>query len=158
LEQSTAYPLGPDVTIAVSAAMPQTFSVSLRIPAWAGPNTELSVNGKRTERALIAGTFHEIRRTWNDADRISLTIDMPARLEAVDEKHPDLLAVMQGPLALFAVGDRFLPFQRRELLTIKQAAARSSDWRVVTPDGAQTFRPYFAVGASPTRLYQPVSA
>ncbi len=158
LQQSTAYPLDPDVSIAVGTAAPQTFSVSLRIPAWAGPNSEVAVNGRRTGRPVIAGTFHEIRRTWSDADRISLTLDMPVRLEAVDEKHPDLLAVMQGPLALFAVGDRFLPFQRRELLTIKQAAARSCDWRVLTPDGAQIFRPYFAVGSSPTRLYQPVSA
>jgi hypothetical protein len=156
--KSTAYPLDPDVSIVVGTPTPQTFSVSLRIPAWAGPNTEISVNGKRTERPLTAGAFHEIRRTWSDADRISLTLDMPVRLEAVDEKHPDLLAVMQGPLALFAVGDRFLPFQRRELLTIKQAAARSSDWRVLTRDGAQIFRPYFAVGSSPTRLYHSVSA
>ncbi len=158
LEQSTAYPLDSGISIAVRTQTPQTFSISLRIPAWAGSNTEVSVNGKRTERPVIAGAFHEIRRTWSDADRISLLLDMPVRLEAVDDKHPDLLAVMQGPLALFAVGDRFLPFQRRELLTIKQLATRSSDWRVLTPDGAQIFRPYFAVGSSPTRLYQPVSA
>ncbi len=157
LEQATAYPLDSGVSITVSTATPQTFSISLRIPAWAGPNTEISVNGKRTERPVIAGAFHEIRRTWSDTDRISLLLDMPVRLEAVDDQHPDLLAVMQGPLALFAVGDRFLPFQRRELLTIKQTATRSSDWRVRTPDGAQIFRPYFAVGSTPTRLYQPVS-
>jgi len=158
MEQSTAYPLDSSVEITVRTRTPETFSVNLRIPAWAGANSQVTVNGKRTEQPVIAGAFYEIRRTWSEADRIALLLEMPVHLEAVDEKHPDLLAVMQGPLALFAVGDRFLPFKRRELLTIRQAAVRSADWRVITPDGAQIFRPYFAVGASTTRLYQPVSA
>lgn len=158
IEQTTAYPLDSGIDITVRTATPEIFSISLRIPGWAGSNTVVSVNGKRTDGPVIAGGFYEIRRRWSEADRIALVLDMPVRLEAVDAKHPDLLAVMQGPLALFAVGDRFLPFNRTELLSIRQAAARSADWRVITPDGAQIFRPYFAVGSSTTRLYQPVSA
>jgi hypothetical protein len=65
---------------------------------------------------------------------------------------------MQGPLALFAVGDRFLPFTRRELMSVKQDAPGARDWRVSTPDGAQLFRPFYAIGLEATRLYQPVSA
>ena len=79
-------------------------------------------------------------------------------VEPVDEQHPDLVAVMAGPLALFALGDRFLPFTRRELLSIRQTAAGSTDWRVISGDGAQGFKPYYALGFQTTRLYQPVSA
>ncbi|HEX3673958.1 MAG TPA: beta-L-arabinofuranosidase domain-containing protein [Rhizomicrobium sp.] len=159
LRVTTDYPLDPEIEIEVHTATAQTFSVSLRIPAWAGPGTAVAVNGRRRmDAAIVAGRFHEIRREWRDGDRITLVLDMPVRLEAVDEKHPDQLAVMQGPLALFAVGDRFLPFKRSELSSIRQVAAGSSEWRVVTSDGAQSFKPYFAIGHETTRLYQPVSA
>jgi DUF1680 family protein len=157
LQQTTRYPLDSVVEIAVKAETPQTFSVALRIPAWAGPGTAVAMNGKR-QASPKPGTFHEIRREWRDGDRIVLTLDRALRLEAVDQKHPDLLAVMQGPLALFAVGDRFLPFTRKDLMSVRQTAEGASDWRVATADGTQTFKPYYTIGGETTRLYQPVSA
>jgi hypothetical protein len=81
-------------------------------------------------------------------------LDMPLRLEAVDDKHPNHLAVMQGPLALFAVGNRFLPLRREELLTVRQASPQAPEWRAATSDGVQVFKPYFAIGSETTRLYQ----
>ncbi len=83
---------------------------------------------------------------------------MPLRLEAVDEKHPDLLAVMQGPLALFATGDRFLPFTRRGLMSVRQRASGSSECARPRRTACRPFRPYFAPRGETTRLYQPVSA
>jgi hypothetical protein len=130
----------------------------LRIPAWAAADTTLAINGKAADQAIVPGTFCELRRPWRDGDQITLDLKMPVRLEAVDEQHPQLLAVVQGPLALFAVGDRFLPFRKRDLLSIRQTAPRSADWRIVTADGEQLLRPYFAIGKATTRLYQPVSA
>ncbi|MEP6547705.1 MAG: beta-L-arabinofuranosidase domain-containing protein [Gammaproteobacteria bacterium] len=157
IEQTTDYPLDSITNILLKTASPQTFSISLRIPAWAGAGTTLAVNGQRAEQPLVPGGFHEIRRTWQDGDRITLALDMPVRLESVDEKHSGLLAVMQGPLALFAVGDRFLPFKRRELMAVRQTAARSSDWKVATADGVQIFKPFYTIGGVPTRLYQTAS-
>ena len=152
LEQSTAYPLTSDIALVVRTATPEAFSIRLRVPAWAGSHSSAAVNGQRTQ--LTPGGFHEIRRTWRDGDRIELTLEQPLRLEAVDDKHADLVAVMQGPLALFAVGERFLPLRRHDLLSVRQTAAGSSEWRLVTADGTQSFRPYFAVGTGTTRLYQ----
>jgi DUF1680 family protein len=158
LEQTTRYPLDPGIEIAVKTGSPRTFSVSLRIPAWAGAGTAVAVNGKRIAEPVLAGAFHELRREWRDGDRIALTLDMPLRLEAVDDKHPNLLGVMQGPLALFATGDRFLPFKRHDLMSVRQTAPGSSEWRADTQDGTQIFKPYFAIGRETTRLYQAVSA
>ncbi|HEY2070152.1 MAG TPA: beta-L-arabinofuranosidase domain-containing protein [Rhizomicrobium sp.] len=158
LEQATSYPLGSAVDIVVRSNGPRTFAVSLRIPAWAGRDTSVAINGRRVPGPVIAGTFQEIHREWRDGDRVALVIDRPMRLEAVDEKHPDLVALMHGPLALFATGDRFLPFTRRDLLSARQIAAGEPEWRVVTADGAQTFKPYYAIDREGTRLYQPVSA
>jgi uncharacterized protein len=158
LEQLTAYPLDSEIDLAVKTAAAETFSIALRIPAWAGNNSAVTVNGKRLDQPMVPGSFHEIRRTWKDGDRIVLSLDRTLRLEAVDEKHPKLLAVMHGPLALFAVGDRFLSVKRQDLMSVRQAGAGSSEWRMSTADGVQTFKPYFAIGSGTTRLYQPISA
>jgi hypothetical protein len=56
------------------------------------------------------------------------------------------------------VGDRFLPFNRNQLMTARQTAAGSAEWRINTADGAQSFKPYFAIDSQATRLYQPVSS
>jgi DUF1680 family protein len=158
LQQATAYPLDSSIEIAVSTPTPETFSITLRIPAWAGPGSTVAVNGKRIGPPLVAGSWHELRRSWSNGDRIELVLERPLRLERVDEQHPDLVAVMAGPLALFALGERFLPFTRRDLLAVRQPSTASTDWQVSTADGTQTFRPYYAVGFETTRLYQPVSA
>jgi DUF1680 family protein len=158
LTQATSYPLDSSIAIAVAAVTPETFSISLRIPAWAGPGTAIAVNDQRVPQPVVAGTLHELRRTWHDGDRITLELDRPLRLESVDQQHSDLVAVMAGPLALFALGERLLPFTRHDLMAIRQASARSTDWQVATADGSQTFRPYYAVGLETTRLYQPVSS
>jgi uncharacterized protein len=158
LEQATSYPLDSAIGIVMRTAAPETFTVGLRIPAWAGNGSAVAVNGRRLQEPLVPGTFHKVHRTWNDGDQLALTLDRTLRLEAVDEKHPDLLAVMHGPLALFAIGDRFLPFKRTELTALRQTAARSAEWRVTTSDGVQQFRPYFAIDSGTTRLYQPASA
>ena len=157
LRQTTHYPLAPEINIEVHTATAETFSIALRIPAWAGPGTTAAVNDRRVATSVTPGRFLNINRTWRDGDRIALALDMPLRLEAVDEKHPNQLAVMQGPLALFAVGDRFLPFKKDDLSAARQVAPQSNEWRVATADGVQTFKPYFAIGRETTRLYQPVS-
>jgi DUF1680 family protein len=158
LRQTTNYPLDSKIEIAVETETPQTFSLAVRIPAWAGRTTAIAVNGTHRHESIVPGTFHEIRREWRDGDHVALSLDMPLRLEAVDEKHPDLLAVMHGPLALFAVGDRFLPFTSEELMSVRQSAVGSGEWRASTTDGVQVFRPYYLIGTETTRLYQPVSA
>jgi hypothetical protein len=158
LETHTDYPLDGAIRLMLSLPASDRFSIALRIPAWAGSDTQVAINGKRLEQAVIAGQFLKISRTWNDGDRIEMTVDLPLRLEPVDDKHLDLVALMQGPLALFAVGERFLPFTRGSLMTAKQIAPRSSEWRVVSADGTQAFRPFYAINQEPTRLYQPTSA
>jgi DUF1680 family protein len=158
LDTSTAYPLDDTVSMTLRLPAPDRFSIALRIPSWAGNDTRVAVNGARLLQPVVAGRFLDISREWNDGDRIELSLDRPLRLEAVDEKHADLVALMQGPLALFAVGDRFLSFTRSSLLSAKQTAAQSSEWKAGTVDGTQSFRPFYAIGLEATRLYQPISA
>lgn len=156
VRQTTRYPLEPDVEVSVDTSAEQTFTVLLRIPAWAGKGTTITVNGRRFASGPTPGRFFAVRRTWRKGDRLTLSFDMPLRFESVDEKHPGLMAVMQGPLALFAVGDRFINFRKPELAAIKQESAGNAEWRVTTADGSQTFKPFFAIKQESTRLYQTV--
>jgi DUF1680 family protein len=156
LTQRTLYPLASEVLIEVETPKPETFAVRLRIPAWAGADTRVTVNGAAVTGDLRPGRFFEIQRTWRGGDRIALRIDRSIRLEAVDDQHPNVMALRLGPLALFATGDRFLPFTRAELLNVRQQAPGASTYWVTTGGGRQSFQPYFAIGEVSTRLYQPL--
>jgi uncharacterized protein len=154
LTQQTSYPLTPDISIGVKTPRPSEFSIRLRIPTWAGAKSRVAVNGQPFAMELVPGRFAEVRREWRDGDRVELSLDMPLRLEAVDAQHPKLVALMQGPLALFATGSRFISFQREELLQARQRSAGSTEWTFRTDAGEHVFKPYFAIGMEPTRLYQ----
>ena len=54
-------------------------------------------------RHRVQATFAAIRREWKSGDRIECQFDMPTRLEAIDPEHPQVQALLTGPLALFAV-------------------------------------------------------
>lgn len=147
------YPLGDTVSMSVFVPQPVRMALRLRIPAWAGPGTRIAVNGR--ERGGVApGQFATIVREWREGDRITLTIDRTLRLEAVDAEHPDRVAVMQGPLALFALGGDIRGFTRAELTSIRQRKPGGMEWGFA---GGPVFAPYFAFGSEQSRLYQTVT-
>ncbi|TCM07418.1 beta-L-arabinofuranosidase domain-containing protein [Sphingomonas sp. PP-CC-3G-468] len=154
LTQNGDYPLGDH--IAFSIAVPRTVSAALRfrIPAWAGPMTMLSVNGQPVARP-IPGRFASIERRWHDGDRVDLMMDRPLRAEAIDRHFTDRVAMVHGPLALFATGDRFTPLTRKQVMTLRQTSSGTATWTLDGGTGIQSFRPWFALaGGEATRLYQ----
>ena len=157
LEQETQYPYTPEVTLRVFCEKPETFGVHLRVPAWAGAGTRITVNGRAVDAEVRPGTFAEIRREWKAGDRIEYQIDMPLRLEAVDAQHPTTQALMAGPLALFATGSLDGRFTRTQLMGARQPSTGSTAWRVQSATGTVTFRPFPALGEEKYRLYQEVS-
>ncbi|MFZ0746531.1 MAG: beta-L-arabinofuranosidase domain-containing protein [Terracidiphilus sp.] len=156
LTQRTEYPHRPTTEIEVATGNASTFPVYLRIPAWAGPNTSVAVNGKRVVTGPEAGKFAAVRRTWKNGDRIEIEFDMPTILEAVDPQHPDRMAAVHGPLALFAVGDIPASVARNELLGVAQVASGSKEWQAATAHGPITLRPFTAIHDEHYRLYQKV--
>jgi len=144
------YPLGDQVAMNVFVPRPVRMSLRLRIPAWAGPGTRIAVNG-RVHTGAVPGRFASIVREWREGDRITLVIDRTVRLEAVDAQHPDRVAVMQGPLALFALGGQTPSFTRAQLLSLRQRTPGGTEWGFA---GSPHFAPYFAFGTETSRLYQ----
>lgn len=153
LTQTGNYPLGDEVAMSIFAPRPVRMALRLRIPAWAGPATRVAVNG-RVQAGIVPGRFATIAREWRDGDRITLTIDRAMRLEAVDAQHPDRVAAMQGPLALFALGADVPSFTRAQLGALRQLKPGGSEWGFA---GGPTFAPYFAFGDETSRLYQSVA-
>lgn len=145
LRQETKYPFDNKVQIQVSASQPKDYLIYVRIPAWASPDPVLSVNGQRIAEPVQPGTFAAVRRTWKDGDRIELELPMPLRLEPVDANHPNLVALLQGPLVLFAVADAQPSFEKAALLRAK-ASNNAGDWTAQSADGRSvTMRPFMNI-------------
>jgi DUF1680 family protein len=153
LTQQTNYPHHPTTQIALAVEKPAAFPVYLRIPAWAGPKTAVAVNGMRVFSNPEPGKFARLDRTWKNSDRIEVEFEMPTMLEAVDPQHPDLLAPVHGPLALFSVGAIPEKIGKQELLAASQVSAGSTDWQSKTAQGALTLRPFTAIQDEHYRLY-----
>lgn len=156
MTQTTEYPRANTVQFAFALEKPETFTVYVRIPAWAGGKTNLSVNGRRTENAIEPGRFLPLQRTWKNEDRIELELEMPLRLEAVDDQNPNTVALLRGPLALFAVGDIPARITRKQLMAATAVAQSADDWSTRTDSGVLTLRPFSAIMSESYRLYQRV--
>jgi hypothetical protein len=151
LVQHTEYPHRPTTLIEVSTEKTASFAMNIRIPEWAGSKTTISVNGKR--KSPEAGKFARIERTWKNGDRVEIEFDMPTKLEAVDAQHPKLMAVVHGPMALFAVGEVPPTVRPQDLTAVTQVSAGSMDWQAKTAEKTLTMRPFTAIKDEHYRLY-----
>jgi DUF1680 family protein len=146
LMQQTKYPFENTVHIQVSGSRPADYNLYFRIPGWAASGPVLSVNGKRVSDPVQPGSFAAIRRTWKDGDRVELELPMPLRLEPVDANHPKLVALMRGPLVLFAVADSQPSFDKSELLRAQLATNAAGDSVATSAEGKPiSMRPFMSI-------------
>jgi uncharacterized protein len=133
LQQSGEYPFGDTVSMRLAASQPQQFTLWLRIPAWAS-GARIEINGRRWSRATEPASFAAVTRRWRDGDRIELELPRRMRLESVDRQRPDTVALLCGPLVLFAIGAGSEPLRprRAELLAARQVAQRRWETRVAS--------------------------
>lgn len=129
LTQKSLYPFDEVVTFEVTASQVRDFAINFRIPAWA-TGASISVNGHRIQASVTPGSFAALHRSWSTGDRVELELPMTKRLEAVDPRYPQTVALMIGPLVLFAVGDTQPALTRADLLAINRVDQRS--WQVRT--------------------------
>ncbi|MHB1021923.1 MAG: beta-L-arabinofuranosidase domain-containing protein [Acidobacteriaceae bacterium] len=158
LTQLTSYPASNQTRMEITADRAEKFAVRLRIPAWAGAKTSVSVNGKRLQMDLTPGQFATLVRTWKSGDVVELELDMPTHLEAVDAQHQNLVALMHGPVALFAVGDVPAQLTRAQLLSAGPVSKGSADWQFKSNTGAVQLKQFANIRDEQYRLYQNVIA
>jgi uncharacterized protein len=158
LTQQTSYPTTNTTQLRLESARAENFTMYLRIPAWADQNTRVSVNGKRVEGEVAPGKFYALTRTWNDGDRVEFEIGMPLRLQAVDAQNPQLVALVRGPLAMFAVGNLPASFSQSQLLAASAAGSNSDTWIVQAGADKVSFKPFASISDEQYRLYQTLKA
>ena len=138
--QKTDYPYDPHISFEVKISKPTRFAVNLRIPSWAD-GASVGVGGKRMD--IAAGSFIRLDREWNSGNRIELELPLKTHLEPIDAQHTDTVALLSGPLVLFAIGDSQPAVTRAQLMAMKKAGTQ--DWRVETGNGALKLLPWTAV-------------
>jgi DUF1680 family protein len=154
LAQETLYPFDSHIQFVVTVSSPKDFLVNFRIPSWA-EGASLSVNGKRVPETPVQGSFASVQRQWKTGDRVDLDLPLTRHLEPINPRHPDTVALLCGPLVLFAIGDTSPAVTRQQLLTATKQA--KDGWRVETAAAPLTLLPFTAISDEPYSTYVLVS-
>ncbi|MGC2658510.1 MAG: beta-L-arabinofuranosidase domain-containing protein [Bryobacteraceae bacterium] len=156
LSQHGLYPFDGNITLHVGAKRPADFAIHLRIPAWSAQTDPIvTVNDEPVSAPIRAG-FLTLRRRWNGNDRIHLALDLPMRLEAIDPQHPNVVALLRGPLVLFAMGEKAPPVSRNQLLSATRPP-KQAGWQAQTASGPLTLQPFLRIADERYSPYMVVS-
>jgi DUF1680 family protein len=154
LTQESLYPFESVVRFNLNTSKAMEFALNFRIPAWA-EGASISLNGRRLKTGAVPGTFARIHRQWNDGDRIDLDLPATIRLEPIDPRHPQTVALLHGPLVLFAITDNQPSVTRASLLAAKRMDERS--WQVSTPGAPLKLKPFTDIEDEQYSTYLQVS-
>jgi DUF1680 family protein len=153
LTQTGDYPYDGKVAFSLAASKPADVTLHFRIPAWA-PGAQLRVNGQ-AQPAPVPGRFAAVQRLWRNGDLVELALPLPMRLEPIDPRHPDTVALVRGPLVLMAVkpdiGAPVPAVSRSVLLNAERAGA--TEWKADAAGGPVTLTPFTALGERPYTTY-----
>jgi DUF1680 family protein len=122
VSQQTQYPWHGDVRIRLEPSASRAFTVRVRVPGWARNEVvpsalyryadstpaayEIRVNGTPVAAAVDRG-YAVLTRTWSAGDEIALTLTMPVRRVAADERVVDnrgRIALERGPIVYAVEG------------------------------------------------------
>ncbi len=151
LRQTGSYLEEGRVEVRITSRDPARFAMRLRIPAWAGGEARLRVNGQAVPVVVRTG-FATVERLWRAGDRVELELPMTLRLEELPSNggpsQSGTVALMVGPLVLFALrqpGEAgWLQMDRGALLEGVRTGPR--EWTVKTNAGERRMVPFIDVG------------
>jgi DUF1680 family protein len=162
LTQSGGYPLDGHIALVLRASKATDMALRLRIPAWAQGNantgdasTSIQVNGLPVSAPVTAG-FAMVRRKWKDGDRVELNLPLPMRLEAIDPEHPETVALVRGPLVLFALTEDAPTVTRKQLLAARPMKGQPV-WMATAGSGPLLLTPFTEIHEERYRTYMTVS-
>src|SRR3984885_2622986 len=158
LTQRSDYPFEGQVTFTVTSSQPTELELHFRIPVWA-EGASIFANGVLQKGLAVAGQFAALRREWKTGDRIELELPLKMRLEAIDARHTETVALLRGPLVLLAVkqqqSDPLPQVSREQLLAARRVSDRA--WEVNAADRTVTMLPFTSLGERPYTTYVKVS-
>ncbi len=147
------FPAKPMAHMVIHTGKPVSFALRIRVPAWAKNGNTVKVNGEVIDVPCAPSTWLELEREWQEGDEVQ--VDMPYALsfKAVDPQHPDLVALVWGPMVLacdemtILVGDREHPEEwikpvEGEENVFETLPGHSGVYEFI----CRTFRPYYEIG------------
>jgi DUF1680 family protein len=142
LTQRSEYPFESVVNFEITVSETKEFEIHLRIPAWTH-DASILVNGKTVPTSGAVGQFVTLRRSWKNGDRIEMNLPMKLRLEAIDPQHPQTVALLCGPLVLFAITDVPPVVTAQQLLAARKTGPQQ--WQAKTDGGTLDLLPFTAI-------------
>ena len=149
LRQTGEYPVDGKTLFRLTASRAAHFALRLRIPAWS--SGAILVNGERVPASVRNG-FATVARGWKNGDKVELELALPVRLESIDARHPETVALVRGPLVLFAIGSDLGVMKREQLLRAAHQPGRA-EWLVASDAGPLLFRPFSAIDGETYSTY-----
>lgn len=104
LIQTTSYPDAESTALRLEVPSPTEFTVHVRMPEWLESPASIKVNGKAAQVSAERGTFSTIHRVWRNNDSIEVSLPFSFRTLPIDNRHPNTVALMRGPLMLVGLG------------------------------------------------------
>jgi DUF1680 family protein len=150
--QETEYPTKDSIRLTVRKPGNGRFAMKLRIPAWTKGAT-LLVNG--TAEPVTPGTLAVVNRRWKAGDTLDLVIPQPLRTLPIDDRNPNLAALMRGPVMYVGIN----PWEGIDRETVGLPAALEpmpdSDvaYRTRVGDRNLVFIPYHTVDTERSTTY-----
>ncbi|MHB1020835.1 MAG: beta-L-arabinofuranosidase domain-containing protein [Acidobacteriaceae bacterium] len=103
LVQQTRYPAEDTIAMRIESVRPREFALQVRIPGWLKQPARIMVNDAPVQVVARPGSFAAVRRMWRDGDRIEVRLPQEFRTEAIDDLHPETVALMRGPVMYVAL-------------------------------------------------------
>ncbi len=101
LTQETSFPEDENISLTVRPGSAADFSLCLRIPAWAGHDYQVSVNGAKTDARAAPGSYLVIDRIWKKGDKIELKLPMALHVNTLPATH-EYSSLLYGPVVMAA--------------------------------------------------------
>jgi DUF1680 family protein len=154
LVQKTAYPESEQIRFTVEPERPVEFAVRLRIPGWLEKAATVSVNGAPARVKADRGSFAVLTRRWRRGDTIELELPFSSRTIAIEERAPDTVAAMRGPVMLVAVDPpEVLAASASALSGMQPVAGKPLEFECSTGSGKVRMRPFYQVQREPYSTY-----
>lgn len=146
LTQRTMYPESEDIELRVEPELPMEFALRLRIPGWLDQPARIAVNGKAAQVKAERGSFATLVRRWRQGDTVGLRLPFSFRAVAIEERVPDTVAAMRGPVMLTAIEPpEDLAASGSALAAMEPRPGNALEFDCRTAAGNVAMRPFYRV-------------
>jgi DUF1680 family protein len=101
LLQETAFPDVESTRLSLRLERPSELALLVRQPEWLAGPMKMRLNGRDWPLSSTSAAYVRIERTWNDGDRLDISLPMRTRVEPLPDGS-DHVALLHGPIVLAA--------------------------------------------------------